>query len=217
MSIKVLPIQLSSLEDLTRLIADIRKERSVLISYKESGKYVVGFYLPPQVKNVHGVFVYILADELFHVISYSPNDGGTEVFKTEYTESPLYVNIFVSKLENAPHEFGELEGVNVVKVDVKDIKSLIYLAYSTSFEHLIVPFIWYIEDENTFLINVEVPTSDDGEDNLLIFRYKDSDFEIEKPYLVYDPKEDAISLSDVPKDLSKKYVLVVKVKQFFKI
>lgn len=217
MSIKVLPIQLSSLEDLIRLIADIRRERSVLISYKESDKYLVGFYLPPQVKNIHGVFVYSVMNEIFNIISFSPNDGGAEIFRKEYVESPLYVNIFVSKLKKPPHTFGELEEVNIVKVDVSDIKSLIYLAYSTSFEHLIVPFIWYLEDENTFLINVEVPSSDDEKDNLLIFRYKDSNLEVKKPYLVYDPKEDTISFSDVPKDLSKKYVLIVKVKRFFKI
>ncbi len=217
MPIKVLPIQLSSLEDLVRLIADIRKERSVLISYKESGKYVVGFYLPPQVKNIHGIFVYTSMNELPDIISYSPNDGGVEVFKTEYIESPLYVNIFVSKLAKSPHEFVELEDVDVVKVDVNDIKSLIYLAYSTSFEHLIVPFMWYLEDENTFLINVEVPSSDDGEDNLLIFKFKNSDLNVEKPYLVYDPKEDSITFSEVPKDLSKKYVLIVKVKKFFMV
>jgi len=216
MPIKVLSIQLSSLEDLVRLIADIRKERSVLISYKESEGHVVGFYLPPQVKNIHGIFVYTIIDDPPSVISYSPNDGGSEVFRTEYTESPLYVNIFVSRLKKAPHEFGELKDVDVVQVDVNDIRSLVHLAYSTSFEHLIVPFAWYLEAEKTFLINVEVPSSGDDEDNLLIFRYKNVDMDVEKPYLVYNPKEDTIVFSDVPKDLSKKYVLIVKVKKFFK-
>lgn len=216
MSIKVLSIHLSSFMDLVRLISDIRKDRSVLLSYKDSDGYIVGFYLPPQVKNTHGIFVYTMVDEQPNIIAYSPNDGGIEVFREEYVESPLYVNIFTSRLAKPPHETVELEDVNIVKVDIGDIKSLVHLAYSTSFEHLIIPFAWYLEDDRVFLINVEVPSSGD-DDTLLIFRYKCTDIEVEKPYMAYDPKNDEIGFYEVPKDISKKYVLIVKVRKFFKI
>jgi len=217
MSIKVLSIRLSTFMDLVRLIADIRKDRSVFISYKDFDGYIVGFYLPPQVKNTHGIFVYAVVDKQPNIIAYSPNDGGVEVFKEEYVESPLYVNIFTSRLEKPPHETVELEDVNIVKVDISDIKSLVHIAYSTSFEHLVIPFAWYLEDEKVFLINVEVPSSGDDDDTLLIFRYRCTDIDVDKPYMAYNPKDDKVGFYDAPKDISKKYILIVKVRKFFKI
>ena len=215
MPLKVLPVKVESINDLIRLTANIRKDRSVLISYEFNDEYIVGFYLPPQVKNVHGVFVYSTVDDPPNVISYSPNDGGKEVSKYEYTGSPLYVNIFISRLNLPPHDFIDLKDVEIVVVDVNDLKSLLYLAYTTTFEHLLVPFTWYLVNDNVFMINVEVPSGDD-EEYLLIFRYFDSDVPSDYPYLAYDPRTDDVSYAKVPKEMNVRYLLITRVKEFFK-
>ena len=192
MVLNVLPIEVSTLEDLVRLVSNIRRERSVLISYSiNDGSNVVGFYLPPQVKDVHGVFVYAYVDEVSRVIAYSPNDGGQEVIKVGYVDSPVYMNIFIAKIDNIPHQFVRLDSldVKVTNVSVKDLPSLISIAYSTTYEGIILPFAWYDKDSGSLKLNIEVPSSDDEQDHLLVFEYE-VESSPEYPFIEYDPKND---------------------------
>jgi len=212
MGIKALPVELSRIEDLVRLVADVRRERSVLLGYRSGDVYELGFYLPPQMKDVQAVFVYVSVDDPPRIVSYSPNDGGREVIAYEYVDSPAYIPIPVVRLASSPHEYVERDGlgVNVVEVFVDDMVSLINVAYSTLMENVLIPFLWFIEDSSEYIVNVEAASDD--EDYIVLFKYRGS--EPEAPFIEYDMPSSEYRYTDVVSDVTKRYVLTVRVKRF---
>ncbi len=217
MVISVLPIEVGDLGDLVRLVSNIRRERSVLISYRDSaGSNVLGFYLPPQVKDVQGIFVYTYSDTQTRVIAYSPNDGGKEVIKLGYVDSPVYMNVFVAYIDNVPHQFVSLNDldVEVTEVNVNDLSSLVSIAYSTTYEGIMLPFAWYERDSNSLKLNIEVPSSNDERDHLLMFKLVLKNY-VDLPFLEYNPRDGSYKYVNAPTDLTKKYLLITRVNKLF--
>jgi len=213
MAIKVIPIKVKGLKDLVRLVANVRRERSILLSIEYGGDKYLGFYLPPQIKGVQGVFVYADVKESFKYVSYSPNDGGVEKIVFEYVDSPTYINIPVVSLSEHPHNFVSINDfdVDATVVSLKDMESIIHIAYSTTLENVLVPFVWYISDRREYVLNVDAP-SDDDKDYIIFFKYA-GDLP-ESPFIEFDPLTGEINFVDVARDVRKKYLLVVDVVEF---
>ncbi len=212
MGIKALPVELTRVDDLVRLVADVRRERSVLLGYESGDGYELGFYLPPQMKDVQAVFVYAKLGELPRIISYSPNDAGREVIIYEYVDSPAYIPIPVVRVATPPHEYVGRDGlkVNIVEVFVDDMASLINVAYSTLMENALIPFVWFIEGSSEYVVNVEAASDD--EDYIVLFKYRG---EVPgSPFIEYDMSSDEYRFVDVVSDVTKRYVLAVRVGRF---
>ncbi len=212
MGIKALPVELTRVDDLVRLVADVRRERSVLLGYESGDGYELGFYLPPQMKDVQAVFVYARLGELPRIVSYSPNDAGREVITYEYVDSPAYIPIPVVRVAAPPHEYVGRDGlkVNIVEVFVDDMASLINVAYSTLMENALIPFVWFIEGSSEYVVNVEAASDD--EDYIVLFKYRG---EVPgSPFIEYDMSSDEYRFVDVVSDVTKRYVLAVRVGRF---
>ena len=213
MAFKVLGIEVFSVNDLLRLHVNLKKDRLGLFSYRFGSApdvYHIGFYFPPLVKAITAVYVYAALE---HKPSnmYSIGIGDEEEVKEEYVDSSTYANIPVAFISDPPHQFikpSEIEvSYDVTKVD--DLISFATIAYSTYLESAIIPFIWYDVVRGEYVLNVEA--SSDDEEAIAIFTLKSS--QPKSGYLEVDYKNNAITWVDKPKDVSKKYVLVIKARQ----
>ncbi len=127
------------------------------------------------------------------------------------------MNIFVAKIKSSPHKFVNINDldVKITEVDVEDLTSLVFIAYSTTYEGILVPFVWYELSTSTFKLSIEVPSGDDEEDHLLIFKYPVNYEEVISPYLEFDPKTRVVKYVEAPVDLTKKYMLIVSANKLF--
>ncbi len=213
MAIKVIPVEVAGLIDVVRLVSNVRRERSLLLSIPRDGGYDLGFYLPPQIKGLQGVYVYTRVDDFPSSLSYSPNDAGQEVLKEGFTDSPTYINIPVVEVSPSPHEFVDIKDfdVELITVSLRDLRSMVHVAYSTTLENVIVPFVWYLVDDGEYVLNVDAP-SDDDKDYILLFRL--SGEAPKSAFIEFDPIGESTSFVDVARDVTKKYLLVVNVVKF---
>jgi len=210
LTLKVLGIEVLSLEDLVRLHVDLKKDRLGLFSYKEDDKYYIGFYFPPVVKEVNAVFTYaVMEKKPPKILSYSYSEGESEHLEFEYIESSRYFNIPVAYIDKRPHNFIDPSNITVSYdvVNVEDVYSLAVIAFSTHIESALIPFIWHDYSRKIFTLNVEA--SSDDEYALIFFSVKSG---VNGNYIEVNFKESSIDYVNVPRDISKKYLLIVHAK-----
>jgi len=213
MAFKVLGIEAFSINDLLRLHVNLKKNRLGLFSYRfgsEPDVFHIGFYFPPLVKAITAVYVYATLKCKPSSI-YSIGIGDKEDVREEYVESSTYANIPVASISGPPHQFikpSEIE-VSYDVTEVDDLISFATIAYSTYLESAIIPFIWYDESRGEYVLNVEA--SSDNEEAIAIFTLKYS--EPKSGYLEVDYKSNDVKWVKKPKDVSKKYILVIKARQ----
>jgi len=210
MPFKILGIKLVDFRDLIRLHVNLKRERLGLISYKSGDQYHVGFYFSPVLKEVSAVFTYYSHhNKPSRIVAYSISEE--DVITDQYMDSTRYVNIPIAYVEKAPHRFIDPNKVEISYdiVPVEDFRSLITIALSTHIERAIIPFIWYDERRKLYALNVEA--SSDDEEAIVIFTYSDEGY-LGK-YIEVDFKNDKFEFTNKVKDISLKYVLIIRVEE----
>jgi hypothetical protein len=210
MPFKTLGIKLVDFKDLIRLHVNLKRERTGLLSYRSDDKYHVGFYFSPVIKEVSAVFTYFSYDDKPpDIVAYSVSEE--DIIMGQYMDSTRYVNIPVAHVDKIPHKFIDPNKVEISYdiVPVKDIRSLITIALSTHIESAIIPFIWYDEKRHMYALNVEA--SSDNEEAMVIFTYGNQDY-LGK-YVEVDYKNNKFEFVSRVRDISLKYVLVVRAEE----
>ena len=210
MPFKILGIKLADFKDLIRLHVNLKRERLGLISYRSGDQYHIGFYFSPVLKEVSAVFTYFgYKDKPPDIVAYSISEE--DVVRDQYMDSTRYVNIPIAHVGKIPHKFIDPNKVEISYdvVPVKDIRSLITIALSTHIESAIIPFIWYDEKRRMYALNVEA--SSDDEEAIVIFTYGKQDY-LGK-YVEVDYRNDKFEFVSKVRDISLKYVLVVRTEE----
>jgi len=216
MAFKVLGIKLRDVKDLIRLHVNLKRERLGLLSYRVNSAYHIGFYFSPVIKEISAVFTYVEKEEKpSQILAYSISGENDDVING-YVDSPQYANIPVAFLNKSPHIFIDPDDVELSYdvVPVEDIMSLVSIALSTHIESAMIPFIWYDEKHESYVLNVEA--SSDDEEAMVIFTYGKEKYL--GRYVEVNYKEYNVEFVSRIRDISKRYIIVIRVEElpFFK-
>jgi hypothetical protein len=215
--ITVLGIEVSSLEDLARLVVAFRQDLAILVSYPSpgGGGYIVGAYLLPISRDISSTFIYHRSRKKpASLIGFTTGYHGRERVVEGTIPSSDCLSIPVAHLKECPHQEVEPEDVacDISATSTEDLISLVRLAVSTTEEDF-TPFIW--RDKEDYVLAVRVKAIGDGRDALMVFNHPSQEKYGGKNYIKYrlTMGREEMSFAEGVDDYSAKYVVVINVEK----
>lgn len=210
---RVLGIQLASLNDLIRLAISIKRERQSIIAFPVNNRFVAGVYLPSFTKEISAVFPHVTLDFRPNSIYwYTSNDNGTESISDKMVKSTSYVPIMIAFLRDIPHEYIDLHELKceLTLKEIENLDSLVYLSLSLLDTWLYIPFVWYDIDKKTFVLTLEIGYREEYEGGLLILVLPYNNLDADDLFILYDQENNETKFSNGFCGVNYQYISIIK-------